>query len=158
MKKYLITAALAAVIIPITYVTFAKDKDDVKLCHSEIVWIKENGTPDGIILKSKMSLQVSDNHNGRMNFYGYIKNQETIYRLDRAIYFSYTPVDKKGNYLIVMNSSSVTNSDSTPNDVFANFIQLEKDKIKYYVNVTRMEDNVYILEDEAYSAFTCYVE
>lgn len=93
-----------------------------------------------------------------MNFYGYIKNQETTYRLDRAIYFSYTPVDNKGNYSIVMNSSSVTNSDSTPNEVFSNFIQLEKDKIKYYVNVTRMEDNVYILKDEAYSAFTCYVE
>lgn len=56
MKKYLITAALAAIIIPITYVTFAKDKNNVKLCHSEVIWIKENGTPDGITLKSKISL------------------------------------------------------------------------------------------------------
>ncbi|ETT06760.1 FidL-like protein [Providencia alcalifaciens] len=158
MKKYLITAALAAVIAPISYLTFEKEKEDIKLCHSEIVWIKENSTPEGIILKSKMSLQISDNHNGRMNFYGYIKNQETIYRLDRAVYFSYTPVDKKGNYAVIMNSSSVTNSDNTPNDVFSNFIQLEKDKIKYYVNVNKMEDNIYILKDEAYSAFICSAE
>nr|WP_282560737.1 FidL-like protein [Providencia sp. R33] len=90
--------------------------------------------------------------------YGNIKNQENTYRLDRAIYFDYQQVDLKGNYIINFTSSSITSSDNTPYNVFANFIQLEQDKIKYYVNIKKMADNVYILKDESYSSFTCHIQ
>ncbi|MEX5851939.1 FidL-like protein [Providencia huaxiensis] len=90
--------------------------------------------------------------------YGYIKNHEFTYRLNRAIYFNYQQIDYKGNFSINFTSFSITSSDNTPPEVFSNFIQLEQDKIKYYVNITKMEDNIYILKDEAYSSFTCNIQ
>ncbi|MTC59813.1 hypothetical protein GKR50_07265 [Providencia rustigianii] len=158
MKKYISISIILVAIASGSLFIINEDKDEMKICHSEIIWIKENGTPNGITLKSKINIQISDNHNGRMNFYGYIKNEEAVYRLDRAIYFSYTPVDKKGNYEVEFNKSLVTNADNTPNSMFSNFIELEKDKTKYYISVTKMEDDLYILRDEAYSSFTCYIE
>ncbi len=158
MKKYIILSTVIVSSVLISAITISKRKDDVSICHSEVVWIKDNGTPEGISLRSKMSILTSNKNQGRINMYGYIKNKEITYRLDRAIYFNHQPVDKKGNYSINFTSLSVTTSDNTPSELFSNFIQLEKDKINYYVNITKMEDNIYILKDEAYSSFTCHIE
>lgn len=159
MKKYIAASIILLVgIIASSFWLINRVKEDMRICHSDVVWIKDNGTADGIMLKSKMSLQIADNHSGRINFYGYIKNQTVVYRLDRAIYFEYNAIDNKGHYSIQFQSSSVTSSDNTPNEVFSNFVQLEQDKIKYFISVIRMTDNIYILKDEAYTSFTCYVE
>ncbi|MGJ3355855.1 FidL-like protein [Providencia sp. Je.9.19] len=158
MKKYIAASIIVVTTALVSAAVVNKRNDNIKICHSEVVWIKDNGTPNGISLKSKMSILTSNDNQGRINVYGYIKDKDATYRLDRAIYFNYQPVDKKGNYAVNFTSSSITTSDNTPDDLFSNFIQLEQDKIKYYVNITKMEDNIYILKDEAYSSFTCHVE
>lgn len=158
MKKYIAASILLVAIVSIAFVFTNKKEDEMTICHSEIVWIKENGTPDGIILKSKMSLQIADNHSGRMNFYGYIKEQDTVYCLDRAVYFEYNPVDNKGHFAIRFKSSSIMTSDNTPNNIFSTFFNVDREKINYYIQVKKMEDNIYILKDEAYTSFTCFIE
>lgn len=158
MKKYIVISLILVTSAAITSYVVKKDKENIKICHSEIVWIKDNGTQDGLNLKSKVTIQLAEDSNGRMNMYGYINSHELTYRLDRAVYFDYQQVDYKGNFSINFTSLSITSSDNTPPDIFSNFIQLEQDKIKYYVNITRMEDNVYILKDEAYSSFTCNMQ
>ena len=158
MKKYIVASLILVSSVTIASYVTKKEKNDIKICHSEIVWIKDNATTDGLNLKSKVSIQLAEDNHGRMNIYGYIKNHELTYRLDRAVYFDYQKIDFKGNYVINFTSLSITSSDNTPQEVFSNFIQLEQDKIKYYVNITKMEDNIYILKDEAYSSFTCNIQ
>ncbi|MBP1444256.1 hypothetical protein J0A78_20315, partial [Providencia rettgeri] len=118
----------------------------------------DNNTQNGLSLKSKINLQISTKNYGRMNMYGYLKDDKKIYRLNRAIYFNYLAIDHNGNYVVTFKSSSVTNSDNIPEKLFSNFIQLEKDKIKYYINITKMSDNLYIIKDESSSAFTCQLQ
>lgn len=158
MKKYFILAIVLVAAATVAYYNLNNEKNDIQFCHSELVWIKDNGTQDGLNLKSKVTIQLSEDNHGRINMYGNVKNQENTYRLDRAIYFDYQQVDLKGNYIINFTSSSITSSDNTPYNVFANFIQLEQDKIKYYVNIKKMTDNIYILKDESYSSFTCHMQ
>lgn len=158
MKKYIVASLILVSSVTIASYVIKKEKSDIKICHSEIVWIKDNATTDGLNLKSKVSIQLAEDNHGRMNIYGYIKNHKLTYRLDRAVYFDYQKVGLKGNYVINFTSLSITSSDNTPQEVFSNFIQLEQDKIKYYVNITKMEDNIYILRDEAYSSFTCNIQ
>ncbi|EPJ3766689.1 FidL-like protein, partial [Providencia stuartii] len=78
--------------------------------------------------------------------------------LDRALYFSYHAIDKNNHYSIRFKSLSITSSDNVPQKLFANFIQLEEEKIHYYINLTKMDDNIYIIKDEAYSSFTCHAD
>ncbi|MEX9820832.1 FidL-like protein [Providencia sp. PROV152] len=110
------------------------------------------------MLKSKTSILVTSDNMGRMNMYGYVKENNVFYRLDRALYFNYQSIDKKNNYSIRFKTLSITSSDNVPQALFANFIQLEEEKINYYINVTKMNDNIYIIKDEAYSSFTCYAD
>ncbi|EPC6968445.1 FidL-like protein, partial [Providencia stuartii] len=73
MKKYILLF-LFAFISAVATTTFIYNKDnDVNICNSDILWIKDNGTDDGIMLKSKTSVLVADDNTGRMNMYGYIK-------------------------------------------------------------------------------------
>lgn len=157
MKKYLISFLVVSFIALITIIATINYKNNrLNICHSDILWIKENGTPDGILMKSRVSLLISNDYTGRMNIYGYIKEKNIYYRLDRAVYFTYQAIDHKNNYSIYFNSLSVSAADSTPQKLFANFIQLEEDKINYYINLSKMHDNIYLIKDEAYSSFTCY--
>ncbi|WP_369309715.1 FidL-like protein [Providencia rettgeri] len=158
MKKYILVSIAIIATASISSILINKKENDIKICHSEVVWIKDNSTPEGLVLESKLNVMLSDENSGRINIYGNIKDRDKAYRVDRAIYFSYQPIDRKNNYLLSFKSSSVTISDNTPNELFSNFIQLEKDKIKYYVNVTKMNDNIYILKDEAFSSFTCHLD
>lgn len=158
MKKYIIASILLVSTASITSYTLKQKQNEIKICHSEIVWIKDNGTQDGLNMKSKVAIQLDQDNHDRMNLYGYIKNNEVTYRLDRAVYFDYHAVDYKNNYVINFKTLSITSSDSTPESIFSKFIQLEKDKIKYYVNITKMDDNIYILNDESYSSFTCNIK
>ncbi|EMH0062809.1 hypothetical protein NRH57_002166 [Providencia rettgeri] len=158
MKKYIVVSLILVSSVTIASYLVKKEKSDIKICNSEIVWIKDNGTQSGLNLQSKVTIQLAEDSHGRMNVYGYIKNHEFTYRLNRAIYFNYQQIDYKGNFSINFTSFSITSSDNTPPEVFSNFIQLEQDKIKYYVNITKMEDNIYILKDEAYSSFTCNIQ
>lgn len=158
MKKYIVASLFLIATASTATLVIKKNSHNVQICHSEILWIKDNNTQDGLSLKSRVNVQLSANHQGRMNMYGHLKDDKQIYRLDRALYFDYQDVDLKGNYAVTFTSSSVTNSDNIPESLFSNFIQLEKDQIKYYVNITKMEDNIYIIKDESYSAFTCQVQ
>lgn len=158
MKKYILLSLFAVLSALVTAIILHQKSHNVSLCHSEILWIKDNGTDEGIMLKSKTSILVDNDHTGRMNMYGYIKQNNVFYRLDRAIYFNFQPIDKNYHYSIRFNQLSITSSDTVPKELFANFIQLEEEKINYYVSITKMDDNIYILKDEAYSSFTCYAE
>lgn len=158
MKKYILLF-LFVFISAVATTTFIYNKDnDVNICNSDILWIKDNGTDDGIMLKSKTSVLVADDNTGRMNMYGYIKENNIFYRLDRALYSSYHAIDKNNHYSIRFKSLSITSSDNVPQKLFANFIQLEEEKIHYYINLTKMDDNIYIIKDEAYSSFTCHAD
>lgn len=158
MKKYILLSLFAVLSALVTAIILHQKSHNVSLCHSEILWIKDNGTDEGIMLKSKTSILVDNDHTGRMNMYGYIKQNNVFYRLDRAIYFNFQPIDKNDHYSIHFNQLSITSSDTVPKELFANFIQLEEEKINYYVSITKMDDNIYILKDEAYSSFTCYAD
>ncbi|EMT6576187.1 MULTISPECIES: FidL-like protein [Providencia] len=158
MKKYLVASLVLIAAASTASFMIKKNSHSIQICHSEILWIKDNNTQDGLSLKSKVNIQLSANQQGRMNMYGYLKDNNQIYRLDRALYFDYQDVDHKGNYAVTFSSTSVTSSDNIPEKLFSNFIQLEKDKIKYYVNITKMDDNIYIIKDESYSAFTCQIQ
>ncbi|ELZ5941062.1 hypothetical protein U0L13_003323 [Providencia stuartii] len=158
MKKYILLLLFSFTLVLITSFALHTESDDVNLCHSDILWIKNNGTDDGLMLKSKTSILVTSDNMGRMNMYGYVKENNVFYRLDRALYFNYQSIDKKNNYSIRFKTLSITSSDNVPQALFANFIQLEEEKINYYINVTKMNDNIYIIKDEAYSSFTCYAD
>lgn len=158
MKKYLVASLVLIAAASTASFMIKKNSHSIQICHSEILWIKDNNTQDGLSLKSRINIQISANQQGRMNMYGYLKDNNQIYRLDRALYFDYQDVDHKGNYAVTFSSTSVTSSDNIPEKLFSNFIQLEKDKIKYYVNITKMDDNIYIIKDESYSAFTCQIQ
>ncbi|MEQ4676383.1 FidL-like protein [Providencia vermicola] len=158
MKKYIITSLVLVTLVTITSYAVKKENNDMKVCYSENIWIKDNGTQDGLNLRSKVTIQLADDNHGRMNMFGYIKSNELTYRLDRAIYFDYQSIDYKGNYVINFTSFSITSSDNIPEEIFSNFIQLEQDKIKYYVNIIKIDDNIYLLKDESYSSFTCNVK
>ncbi len=159
MKKYIISFFAIFICILITInVAISYKNNKLNICHSDILWIKDNSTPEGLLLKSRASVLISSDNTGRMNMYGYIKENDVIYRLDRAVYFTFQSIDSKNNFSIKFNSLSVSASDNTPPQLFANFIQLEEDKITYYINLTKTEDNIYIIKDEAYSSFTCYAD
>lgn len=155
MKKYIAVSLLLIIATTAASYVMKNKNNDRKTCHSEVVWIKDNSTQEGLSLKSKVTIQLNDGNQGRMNMYGNLVNHGITYRLDRAIYFDYQKIDNKGNYVVDFISSSITASDNIPDDIFSYFIELEKDKIKYYINITQMADNIFILKDESYSSFTC---
>lgn len=158
MKKYIAVSLLLVVAVSAASYVIKNKNNDRKICHSEVVWIKDNSTQDGLNLKSKVTIQLNEDNHGRMNMYGNVVNHGITYRLDRAIYFNYQQIDNKGNYVVNFTSSSITTSDNIPDDVFSYFIELEKDKIKYYINITKMADDIFILKDESYSSFTCSLQ
>lgn len=158
MKKYILLSLLAVFSALFTAVFLHQKSHNINMCHSELLWIKDNGKDEGLILKSKTNILIDNDNTGRIKMYGYIKQNNVFYRLDRAIYFNFQSIDKNHHYSIHISQLSITNSDNVPKELFANFIQLEEEKINYYVSITKMDDDIYILTDEAYSSFTCYVE
>ncbi|MEX6004195.1 hypothetical protein AB6H14_20530 [Providencia vermicola] len=102
MKKYILLLLFSFTLVLITSFALHTESDDVNLCHSDILWIKDNGTDDGLMLKSKTSILVTSDNMGRMNMYGYVKENNVFYRLDRALYFNYQSIDKKIITLFVL--------------------------------------------------------
>ncbi|MEX6224879.1 hypothetical protein AB6F55_08570 [Providencia hangzhouensis] len=58
MKKYIIASILLVSTASITSYTLKQKQNEIKICHSEIVWIKDNGTQDGLNMKSKVAIQL----------------------------------------------------------------------------------------------------
>ncbi|MEX6182454.1 hypothetical protein AB6G20_02705 [Providencia hangzhouensis] len=60
MKKYIAVSLFLIATASTASFVINKNHRNVQICHSEILWIKDNNTQEiGLALKSKINLQIS---------------------------------------------------------------------------------------------------
>lgn len=148
MKKIILTIIFIALItITLVYILYYKHTSETPPFRCDGQILNKVATPTGNVeLNAYISIIFTTDRTGIMYTTGSVKDENTLYTLQRQTFFNIHPAPLKGTNDVYFTNETVHPTDNTPDSLWHNVILPQVNNVKFNVEIKTVNYNTLLVQ------------